>query len=133
MNNNNFEAVVTGNLAETPINMKRGLMSPTEVMAFEKPETLEEAEKISKFDSLWQTVSDEHWTEPKLGESISNAFRRITKKLPVEGGYLYSVATYAMTYIRGVADNSVSESIAFVPYIDNKLTNFAPKTKTTKK
>jgi len=133
MNNNNFEAVVTGNLAETPINPKRGLMSPTEVMAFEKPETLEEAEKILKLDNLWETISDEHWTEPKLGESISNTFRRTTKKLPVEGGYLYSVATYVMTYIRGVADNSVSESITFVPFSDIKLTNFTPKTKTTKK
>jgi hypothetical protein len=117
----NFESIVTGNLAETPINNKRAPMSPTEIMAFDKPVVAEQEAPAA--ESPWQTVSEERWSEPKLGESISNTFKRITRKMPVEGGYIYSVATYVMTYIRGVADNSVSESLTFVS------SNFTKQTK----
>ena len=120
-----FEAITVGNIASSPINNKSPHMSPTEKLAFATPvETAEESLAEVKDSITWEPLSSEMWVEPRLGESVSNSIRRVTRRAAVEGGWLYAVATYSMTYVRGVADNSVSEALQFVP---------AGKTATAKK
>lgn len=120
---NKFEGIVTGNLANTPLKANK-LMSPTEVAAF-NPAVTEEANKLEPGEAKpnlpttdpWETIGEERWSDPRLGESIVNKFHRVTRRmwLAESGGYLYAVATYAMTYVRGVSDCSITESMQFVP------------------
>ena len=109
-----FEAITVGNIANTPLS-KTVPMSPTEIQAL-KQTIASEGPADSETDTkpMWEIISEESWSEPRLGETISNSFRRITRKATVEGGSLYAVATYGLTYVRGVADCSVSEAIQFV-------------------
>lgn len=113
---NKFEAITVGNIASSPINSKSPHMSPTEKLAFATPVEVAEASLAEVQDAItWEPLSSEMWVEPRLGESVSNSIRRVTRRAAVEGGWLYAVATYSMTYVRGVADNSVSEALQFVP------------------
>jgi len=107
-----FESISTGNIANTPLKANSP-MSPSEKMAFEPQITDAVAVEIIK-EKLWETISEERWTDNRLGASIANNFHRITRRMPVSGGYLYSVATYAMSYVRGVSDSSVTETMQFV-------------------
>jgi hypothetical protein len=114
-----FQGIVTGNIASTPIS-KTANMSPTEIAAFSEPKP-----DVPEYDavmntSTWEEVDTESWTEPGLSASVSNTFRRVTRRMAVDNGYLYSVATYALCYVRGGSANfSSSESLAFVPNSDN--------------
>lgn len=108
-----FEAVSTGNIANTPIKANMGLMSPTEKAAFDSTDTF--TAETPATETVWEVISDERWTDSRLGETIANKFQRITRRMPVTGGYLYAVATYAMTYVRGVSDSSITETMQFVP------------------
>jgi hypothetical protein len=110
-----FESVSTGNIANTPLKANVGLMSPTEKAAFEPQITDSVTQSQPQPESAWETVSDERWADNRLGETIANKFQRVTRRMPVAGGYLYAVATYAMTYVRGVSDSSITETMQFVP------------------
>jgi hypothetical protein len=118
-----FEGTTIGNLASTPVNAVAAYMSPTEKAAIEeangskkttgipmKPTTIVETAGFA-----WETLSEETWSEPKFGDAISNFFRRVTRKVEVPGGYLYSVATYGICYVRGTANSNTSETVTFVP------------------
>ena len=105
--------VFTGNIASTPIKAPQPLMSPTEVAAF-SPKAAP-VETTSATISFCETVDEERWTEPKLGDSISNTFKRVTRRARIDGGSLYSTCTYLMTYVRGVSDSAISETLIFVP------------------
>jgi len=107
-----FESVSTGNIANTPIKAN-SFMSPSEKEAFE-PQGLDTQAVETVEDKLWETLSEERWSDSRLGASIANNFHRVTRRMPVPGGYLYSVATYAMTYVRGVSDSSITETMQFV-------------------
>jgi hypothetical protein len=123
---NKFEAVSTGNIANTPINTK-GLMSPSEKAAFDSQIT--DAVTPIVEEPLWETLGEEHWTDNRLGASIANNFHRVTRRMPVSGGHIYSVATYAMTYVRGVSDSSITETMQFVAdsNTSSKARNFTKK------
>jgi hypothetical protein len=108
-----FESVSTGNIANTPLKANSP-MSPSEKMAFE-PQITDAVTVETIEEKLWETISEERWTDNRLGSSIANNFHRVTRRMPVPGGYLYSVATYAMTYVRGVSDSSITETMQFVP------------------
>jgi len=107
-----FESVSTGNIANTPLKAN-SLMSPSEKAAFD-PQITDAVTVETIEEKLWETISEERWTDNRLGSSIANNFHRVTRRMPVPGGYLYSVATYAMTYVRGVSDSSITETMQFV-------------------
>jgi len=137
-----FEAVTGGNIANTPIT--RTNMSPSEIAAFGQPtadrqpttEVLQEDnEKVLYADSKfsWETLAETTWNEPMFGQAISNSFRRITRRAAVSNGYLYSVATYGLCYVRGVANSNTSETLTFVPNSANQeTTESASKIKSKK-
>lgn len=118
-----FEAVSTGNIATTPLKAPNTIMSPTEKAAFAAPvDQVEDLASTSDSfvsakpdDKLWEVLEDKRWRDDRLGENITNRFQRITSRTKVPGGHLYLVSTYVMTYVRGVSDNSVSETMQFVP------------------
>lgn len=111
-----FETVTGGNIANSPLKGKTP-MSPTEVAAFEVNSQITDAvtQASTEGGPAWETISEEHWNDTRLGETISNKFHRVTRRMEVAGGYLYSVATYALTYVRGVSNCSVTETMEFVP------------------
>ena len=110
-----FETVTGGNIANTPLTPnKNAIMSPTEVAAFAPTEEQVAGEKTAA-PELWEIVCEERWVDTRLGETISNKFHRVTRRMEVTGGALYSVATYALTYVRGVSNCSVTETMEFVP------------------
>jgi hypothetical protein len=114
-----FQGIVTGNIASTPIT-KTANMSPTEIAAFSEPEPDAPKYDAAMNTSAWEELDTESWTEPGLSASVSNTFRRVTRRMAVDNGYLYSVATYALCYVRGGSANfSSSESLTFVPNSDN--------------
>lgn len=110
-----FETVTGGNIASTPIKATSP-MSPTEVAAFAVNDQITDAvTQTSEQGPTWETISEERWVDTRLGETISNKFHRVTRRMEVTGGHLYSVATYALTYVRGVSNCSVTETMEFVP------------------
>lgn len=111
-----FQGIVTGNIASTPIS-KSVNMSPSEIAAFEANQNSEQV--ISTQEEAWETLNETSWNEPMFGQAISNSFRRVTRRMPVCGGYLYSVATYGLCYVRGTANSNTSESLVFVPNTEN--------------
>lgn len=122
-----FQGIVTGNIASTPIT-KTANMSPTEIAAFDQNAALPslpiDGTDSTTNNNVWETLDTENWTEPGLTASVSNTFRRVTRRMPVTGGHIYSVATYALCYVRGGSANfSSSESLAFVPNTDNTDTS----------
>jgi len=117
---NKFESISTGNIANTPLKTSSP-MSPSEKAAFE-PQTMDAMVVETIEDKLWETISEERWTDNRLGSSIANNFHRVTRRMPVPGGYLYSVATYAMTYVRGVSDSSITETMQFVADTSTTMT-----------
>ena len=113
-----FQGITTGNIAVTPIKPSSSNMSPTEVAAFTAvlPDkdagadtTLEESTGFR-----WVVLAEETWVEPKLGESISNSFRRTTRKADIAGGTLYATSTCGICYVRGTANTNTSETLVFV-------------------
>ena len=102
-----FEAVVSGNLSETPLKTTGGLALAEPVVVQVETDTKEDGD-------LWENLGERSWTEPKLGESVANSFRQTTRRMRVNNGYLYSTATCAICYIRGVAAVSTSEALQFV-------------------
>ena len=116
---NKFEAVSGGNIATTPIKNVAPIMSPTEKAAFAAPEETpsgsETLAETSAQSSTWEVLEDKKWSDSRLGENISNKFQRVTSRMKVPGGHMYLVSTYVMTYVRGVSDSSVAETMQFVP------------------
>lgn len=116
-----FQGIVTGNIASTPIS-KTVNMSPSEIAAFEKmkaePSPVTPAHAPQDDSDLWTTMETTSWNEPMFGTAISNNFRRVTRKMDVPGGTLYSVATYGICYVRGTANSNTSETVVFVPNTD---------------
>jgi len=118
-----FEGTTIGNLASTPVNTAAAYMSPTEKAAMEEVSGTKKTTGIPMKPTAvvetagfaWETLSEETWSEPKFGDAISNFFRRVTRKVEVPGGYLYSVATYGICYVRGTANSNTSETVTFVP------------------
>jgi len=133
-----FEAVVGGNIANTPIGMgaKSANMSPTEIAAFNTTaEETAKGEVVTASDSgfVWETLNETAWNEPMFGQAINNHFRRVTRRANVPGGYLYSVATYGLCYVRGTANSNTSETITFVPNTgDSDSSENTTKNKTKK-
>jgi len=110
-----FETVTGGNIASTPLKPNVP-MSPTEIAAFAQNDQITDAvTQASTQGPTWEIISEEHWNDTRLGETISNKFHRVTRRMEVSGGYLYGVATYALTYVRGVSNCSVTETMEFVP------------------
>lgn len=138
-----FEAVTGGNIANTPISRSTN-MSPSEMAAFSQTgvedtssatATYEENAEIvyANPEFNWETLAETTWNEPMFGQAISNSFRRITRRAAVPGGYLYSVATYGLCYVRGTANSNTSETLTFVPNSANQeAAEPAPKTKSKK-
>ena len=110
-----FTPVLTGNLANTPMGVAavNQNLSPTELSAFQSK--AQQVSSAAPAEGMWETLDEERWTEPKLGDSISNTFKRVTRVAQVPGGNLYSTCTYLMTYVRGVSDSAISETLIFVP------------------
>ena len=118
-----FQGIVTGNIANTPIS-KTANMSPSEIAAFEQAVTKQsmptDPVHIPQDTSeVWTPVETITWNEPMFGTAISNNFRRVTRKMEVPGGAIYSVATYGICYVRGTANSNTSESLVFVPSVEN--------------
>lgn len=121
-----FQGIVTGNIASTPIS-KGVNMSPSEIAAFERktqsePLPTEPVHAPQDNSELWATMETTSWNEPMFGTAISNNFRRVTRKMEVPGGTLYSVATYGICYVRGTANANTSETLVFVPNTENTKT-----------
>lgn len=114
-----FEAVSSGNIATTPIKTAAPIMSPTEKAAFGAAEDSSSAvsakAESSATGTTWEVIEDKQWSDSRLGENISNKFQRVTSRMKVPGGHMYLVSTYVMTYVRGVSDSSVAETMQFVP------------------
>lgn len=118
-----FQGIVTGNIASTPIS-KAVNMSPSEIAAFERnakqePLPTDSVHAPQDNSDLWATMETTSWNEPMFGTAISNNFRRVTRKMEVPGGTLYSVATYGICYVRGTANSNTSETLVFVPNTEN--------------
>lgn len=123
-----FQGIVTGNIANTPIT-KTANMSPSEIAAFEANNSSESTSATTTATDCWELIDETSWSEPMFGQAISNSFRRVTRRMPVSGGYLYSVATYGLCYVRGTANSNTSESLVFVP---SNEAGEAPKAKAKK-
>ena len=107
-----FESVVSGNISTTPIKGANPIMSPTEVAAFDQP-AVEAVQDAPASSSKWELVVSEPLPANNFGITTSGV--RETRRMEVPGGYLYAVSTWYVSYIRGVADTSVSETVTFVP------------------
>lgn len=110
-----FESVVSGNIASTPLNPNKNttIMSPTEVAAFEQPQPQAETPATPSTEGAWELVSTEALPGNNFG--ITTNGTRQTRRLEVPGGHLYLVSTWYVSYVRGVADTSVAETVTFVP------------------
>jgi hypothetical protein len=113
-----FESVVSGNIATTPIKGANTIMSPTEVAAFEQPASQAASEPVADNAPQWELVTSEPLPANNFGITTSGV--RQTCRMEVPGGYLYAVSTWYVSYVRGVADTSVSETLTFVPSAKSK-------------
>ena len=114
---NQFQGITTGNIAVTPIKPSSSNMSPTEIAAFTPVADAVTAKDAPEESTgfKWVVLAEEAWIEPKLGESISNSFRRTTRKAAIPGGTLYATSTCGICYVRGTANTNTSETLVFVP------------------
>jgi|NOAtaT_7_FD_contig_31_944757_length_607_multi_3_in_0_out_0_1 hypothetical protein len=118
-----MQSITTGNISETPLKATASPhMSPTEKAAF-APETSPapepQAEPAAASEAEWENLGSETFNVGRFGDA-TNAFRRTTRRLKVEGGWIYSVSTQAIGYVRGSCSAGCSESTVFVPESKSK-------------
>jgi len=116
-----MNSITTGNISETPLKVASSPhMSPTEKAAFSpEPAPEVQAEPAATSAAEWEDLGRETINVNRVGES-SHAFTRTTRRLKVEGGWIYSVSTQAIGYVRGSCSAGCSESTVFVPESKSK-------------
>jgi hypothetical protein len=116
-----MQSITTGNISETPLKASASPhMSPTEKAAFSpEPAPEAQAEPASTSDMEWESLGRETFVVGRVGDS-TNSFTRTTRRLKVEGGWIYSVSTQAIGYVRGSCSAGCAETSVFVPESKSK-------------
>jgi hypothetical protein len=115
-----MQGIVTGNIADTPIKAKGvANMSPTEKAAFETPVQVDKVDVLEAVPAVdgaaWEiVVPAESFSNKRIGDS-TNEFVRTTRRLKVDGGWIYCISTQGTGYVRNTCSVAATETSVFVP------------------